>query len=83
MNDYRRKEISMVHQLARQLILGQATRTFALLVALGLGGTLAGCADIHPEGNDVEGGMIDSPTDEADQFRQHEERQEEGGGRRN
>ena len=45
-----------------------------------------GCSDITPEPNDEGGGVINSPTDEADQLREGEERQEgehEGeGGRR-
>ena len=43
-----------------------------------------GCSDITPEPNDEGGGVIDSPTNEADQLREGEERQEgEGeGGRR-
>jgi len=49
----------------------------ALVTALGVGGTLAGCADIHPEGNDPEEGMLDSPTDEAEHFREGEEREDE------
>lgn len=51
-----------------------ASRILALIVALGLGGTLAGCADIHPEPNDPDGGMIDSPTDEAEHFQEREAR---------
>jgi hypothetical protein len=43
----------------------------ALVTVLGLGGSLAGCADIHPEGDDVQEGMIDSPTDEATRFQEH------------
>jgi hypothetical protein len=58
----------------------QASGTLAVVVALGLGGTLAGCADIHPEGNDPEEGMMDSPTDEADHLRQTEEREGQQGG---
>ena len=44
----------------------------------------AGCSDITPEPNDEGGGVVGSPTDEADQLREGEERQEgEGeGGRR-
>jgi hypothetical protein len=53
-------------------------RVLALALALGLG-TLAGCADIHPEGNDPEEGMIDSPTDEAVQEREGAEREAEHG----
>lgn len=68
----------MAYPFAFASRLGLVFRMFVLMVALGLAGALAGCADIHPEGNDVEGGMIDSPTQEADQFRQHEERANEG-----
>ena len=50
----------------------------------------AGCSDITPEPNDEGGGVLESPTDEADQMRQQEEQQQEnqmnrgggGGGRR-
>jgi hypothetical protein len=38
-----------------------------------------GCSDITPEPNDEGGGMVGSPTDEADQLREGEERQEGGG----
>jgi hypothetical protein len=43
-----------------------------------------GCSDITPEPNDEGGGVVGSPTDEADELREGEERQEgEGeGGRR-
>ena len=43
-----------------------------------------GCSDITPEPNDEGGGVVGSPTDEADDLRETEERQEgEGeGGRR-
>jgi hypothetical protein len=44
-----------------------------------------GCSDITPEPNDEGGGIIGSPTDEADQLREGEERHEggaEGGGAR-
>ena len=53
--------------------------TFAL-------GALTGCADIHPAPDDPVDGMLEAPTDEADQFRRAEERSEEdheeGGERR-
>jgi hypothetical protein len=43
-----------------------------------------GCSDITPEPNDEGGGVLESPTNEADQMRQQEEQQEEnrqmGGG---
>jgi hypothetical protein len=56
-----------------------------LIVALGLGVGLLGCADIHPASDDPDSGMLESPTDEADQFRRAEERtdeEREGGGER-
>ena len=44
----------------------------------------AGCSDITPEPNDEGGGVLESPTNEADQMRQQEEQQMEnqrmGGG---
>jgi hypothetical protein len=44
----------------------------------------AGCSDITPEANDEGGGVLESPTHEADQMRQMEEQQQEnretGGG---
>ncbi len=47
---------------------------------------LPGCADIHPAPDDPGDGMLEAPTDEADQFRRAEERSEEdheeGSGRR-
>jgi hypothetical protein len=61
------------------------SRALALLAALGVGAALTGCADIHPAPNDPGTGMLESPTDEADQFRRAEERAEEspeGGGER-
>jgi hypothetical protein len=51
----------------------------------------AACSDIHPEANDEGGGVLESPTNEADTMRQEEGQQEEnremgggggGGGRR-
>jgi hypothetical protein len=45
---------------------------------------VAGCSDITPEPNEEGGGVLDSPTHEADQMRQMEEQQQEdretGGG---
>lgn len=62
---------------------GPLSRIVALIVALGLGATLAACADIHPEPDDPGGGIIDSPTDEAERFQEHrEELDEHGGGNR-
>jgi hypothetical protein len=54
------------------------SRPLALLMALGLGAGLTGCADIHPAPDDPGTGMLESPTDEADQFRRAEERADEG-----
>jgi hypothetical protein len=68
----------MVDLVARRTFC-QASRTLAVVVALGLGGTLAGCADIHPEGNDSEEGMMDSPTDEVDHLRETEQREDQQG----
>lgn len=59
--------------------LGPVSRATALIVALGLGPVLAGCADIHPEPNDPGGGILDSPTDEAERFREESEREAEHG----
>jgi hypothetical protein len=42
----------------------------------------AGCSDITPEPNDTGGGVVDSPTHEADSLREGEEREGEGGSRR-
>ena len=41
-----------------------------------------GCSDITPEPNDEGGGVVGSPTDEADELREGEEREEGEGGRR-
>jgi hypothetical protein len=61
-------------------------RALAVVTALGLAAALIGCADIHPEPDDPGTGMLESPTDEADQFRRTEENAEEnrdqGGERR-
>ena len=57
----------------------------AMAALLGLGGALVGCADIHPAPDDEESGMLELPTDEADQSRHAEEEaqedHEEGGHR--
>jgi hypothetical protein len=55
-----------------------------VLLASAVAGFVAGCSDITPEPNDTGGGVLESPTDEADQLRESEEHQEgEGeGGRR-
>jgi hypothetical protein len=46
------------------MLLAGAVTTFAL----------AGCSDIHPEANDEGGGVLDSPTHEADQEREQQNR---------
>ena len=40
-------------------------------------GFVAGCSDITPEPNDTGGGVVESPTNEADQMRQMEQQQQE------
>jgi len=45
--------------------LARLSRALALTVALGLGGTLTGCADIHPAPDDEGLGMEDSPNEGA------------------
>jgi hypothetical protein len=60
-------------------------RLFAgLLLLSAVAGFAVGCSDITPEPNDTGGGVLESPTNEADQMRQQEEQQEEnrqmGGG---
>jgi hypothetical protein len=48
----------------------------ALLLVSAVAGFAAGCSDITPEPNDEGGGVVGSPTDEADELREGEERQE-------
>jgi hypothetical protein len=72
------KEQHMVDPVTRRTFV-RASGTLAVVMALGLGGILAGCADIHPEGDDPEEGMMGSPTDEVDHLRETEEREDEGG----
>lgn len=50
----------------------------ALLLASAVGFAAAGCADVRPAPNETGGGVVDSPTHEADSLRQSEERQEGG-----
>jgi hypothetical protein len=53
----------------------------ALLALVALAGI--GCSETHPEPNATQGGVLDSPTHEADSNHQMEERQEQdrrGGG---
>jgi len=58
----------------------------ALVAALALSPVVAACADIHSAPDEPVEGMLEAPTDEADQFRRAEERaaedREEGGERR-
>ena len=51
-----------------------------LLVSAFVSLVAAGCSDITPEPNDEGGGVLNSPTHEADQMRQQEEQQRQGGG---
>ena len=57
-----------------------ATRLLAVLVLAGF--AAAACSEIRPEPNAEEGGVLESPTHEADALRRSEERQEQnrGGG---
>jgi hypothetical protein len=49
-----------------------------LVLASAVAGFAASCSDITPEPNDEGGGVLESPTNEADQMRQQEEQQQEG-----
>jgi hypothetical protein len=58
-----------------------------LVLASAVAGFAVGCSDITPEPNDTGGGVLESPTNEADTMRQEGQQQEEqqregGGGRR-
>jgi hypothetical protein len=53
-----------------------------LLVSTVASFAATGCSDITPESNEEGGGMVDSPTQESDQLRETEERQEGEGGRK-
>ena len=58
-------------------------RVFRGLALAGIVGFAAvGCADIRPESDVEEGGLLESPTHEADSLRRTEERQQQnrGGG---
>jgi hypothetical protein len=58
-------------------------RVSAALLLIGVVACFAaGCSDITPEPNDEGGGVVGSPTDEADQLREGEEREGGEGGRR-
>jgi hypothetical protein len=53
-------------------------RVSAALLLMGVVACFAaGCSDITPEPNDTGGGVLESPTHEADQMRQMEEQQQE------
>jgi hypothetical protein len=52
-----------------------------LLVSAVASFAAVGCNDIQPEPNVEEGGLLESPTHEADSMREEEQRQEEGGRR--
>jgi hypothetical protein len=45
-----------------------------LLVSAALCFAATACSDIHPEANNEGGGLLESPTHEADTLRQDEER---------
>ena len=59
----------------------QVGRSLALL-ATATALVAASCSEIHPEPNVEEGGLLESPTHEADSLRRAEERQQQnrGGG---
>jgi hypothetical protein len=66
-------------------------RVSAALLLMGVVACFAaGCSDITPDANNEGGGVLESPTNEADTMRQQEEQQQEnqmnrgggGGGRR-
>jgi hypothetical protein len=44
-----------------------------LVLASAMAGFAAGCSDITPEPNDEGGGVLESPTNEADTMRQEEQ----------
>jgi hypothetical protein len=48
-----------------------------LLVSAFVSLVAAGCSDITPEANNEGGGVLESPTNEADTMRQQEEQQQE------
>jgi hypothetical protein len=64
----------MLDKRSVRLDLTSFSRALSLAVALGVSAALTGCADIHPAPDDQDEGMLESPTDEADQFRRAEER---------
>ena len=52
-------------------------RLFGGMLLVSAVGFAAGCSDISPESNDEGGGVLESPTNEADQMRQMEQQQQE------
>lgn len=59
--------------------LSRLTRATVIVAALGLTGTMASCADIHPAGDDTGGGMLSSPNDEAEDDRRIADEEAEHG----
>ena len=57
--------------------LARLARALPLFATLSMAAALIGCANIHPAPDDPGTGMLESPTDEADQLRRSEERAEE------
>ena len=62
----------------------RSRRAFGSVLWMGLaaGVLAAGCSEIHPEPDEPTEGMLESPTQEADDLRESEARQDEEGGRR-
>jgi hypothetical protein len=60
----------------------RAGRTVVAWLAAAAALVAASCSEIHPEPNTDEGGLLESPTHEADSLRRAEERQDQnrGGG---
>jgi hypothetical protein len=64
---------------------GRSRRAFGGLLWTGFAACVfaAGCSEMHPEPDEETEGMLESPTQESDNLRESEERQDvEGGGRR-
>ena len=51
-----------------------------LLVSAVASFAATGCSDVTPEPNDEGGGVLESPTHEADEMRHQEENRQTGGG---
>jgi hypothetical protein len=51
-----------------------------VLACVVAGFAAVGCSEIHPEANVEEGGLLESPTHEADAARREAERNRNGGG---